>query len=392
MSSSDPKNPEPVHDLLHARRNPLDSIFSPKSIAVIGATEKMGSVGRTVFQNLGRGGFDGVVYPINPKRSSVLCVKTYPSISALPEKIDLAVICTPATSVPAIIQDCVKAGVPGAVIISAGLAYFVARHSVAPQAANESAYNRVMRMGVLRCGYGLWEPGIIRDPNTGQFSGIVYDFMQAVGKSLNIKVEYTLEMPWDSIGVALKSGKIDAHCAGIFATPARGRVMAFSEPMFFSPTVAFARIDDSRFDNNVERINQPDVTTALSDDDITTEIYDTDFPQAKKWNLPQMAPPEELLLAVANHKADVTFNSPGRLRSFERGYPNKIKIIPSSRPLRIFPDSVAVDIDEEQLLHVLNTAIDQQIDSGMMDKILAKYKDKYDVSYIVPVNRPYAWK
>lgn len=99
---------------------PLDSIFSPKSIAVIGATENAGSVGRTVFQNLGRGGFNGVVYPVNPKRNSVLAVKAYPDIGAVPERVDLAVICTPAKTVPGIIEDCIRAGVPGAVIISAG--------------------------------------------------------------------------------------------------------------------------------------------------------------------------------------------------------------------------------------------------------------------------------
>jgi acetyltransferase len=110
-----------AHDILHqTRRHPLDPVFAPKVIAVIGATENAGSVGRTVFQNLGRGGFDGVVYPVNPKRSSVLCVKAYPSISALPEKVDLAVICTPAKTVPGIIHECVAARVPGAVIISAG--------------------------------------------------------------------------------------------------------------------------------------------------------------------------------------------------------------------------------------------------------------------------------
>jgi acetyltransferase len=110
-----------AHDILHqARRHPLDSIFAPKVVAVIGATENAGSVGRTVFQNLGRGGFDGVVYPVNPKRPSVLCVKAYPNIAAVPEKVDLAVICTPARTVPGIIHECVKAGVPGAVIISAG--------------------------------------------------------------------------------------------------------------------------------------------------------------------------------------------------------------------------------------------------------------------------------
>src|SRR5512137_3074815 len=112
---------EPAHDILRqVQGHPLDPIFSPKVVAVIGATENKGSVGRTVFQNLGRGGFQGVVYPVNPKRSSVLSVKAYPSISALPEKVDLAVITTPATTVPGLIKECVAAGVKGAVIISAG--------------------------------------------------------------------------------------------------------------------------------------------------------------------------------------------------------------------------------------------------------------------------------
>jgi len=112
---------ESAHDILRgARKRPLDSICNPKVVAVIGATENPGTVGRTLFQNLGRGGFDGIVYPVNPKRASVLCVKAYPNISAIPEKVDLAVICTPAKTVPGIIKDCVKAGVRGVIIISAG--------------------------------------------------------------------------------------------------------------------------------------------------------------------------------------------------------------------------------------------------------------------------------
>ncbi len=113
--------PAHEHDILHqVRRHPLDPIFSPKVVAVIGATENKGSVGRTVFQNMGRGGFEGIVYPVNPKRSSVLCVKAYPSIAAVPEKVDLAVITTPAATVPGIIRECAAVGVPGAIVISAG--------------------------------------------------------------------------------------------------------------------------------------------------------------------------------------------------------------------------------------------------------------------------------
>ncbi|MBP1611248.1 MAG: acyl-CoA synthetase forming, partial [Acidobacteria bacterium] len=111
---------DPVHDVLRYERNPLDSIFSPKNVALIGATETQGSVGRTIMWNLISNPFGGAVFPVNPKRPSVLGVKAYTSISSVPEAVDLAVIVTPAPSVPKLIGECVAAGVKGAIIISAG--------------------------------------------------------------------------------------------------------------------------------------------------------------------------------------------------------------------------------------------------------------------------------
>jgi acetyltransferase len=99
---------------------PLDVFFSPRTVAVIGATENPGSVGRTVLWNLVTSPFGGTVYPVNPKRPSVLGVKAYPAISAIPEEIDLAVIVTPPPSIPAIIRECGESGVRGAIVISAG--------------------------------------------------------------------------------------------------------------------------------------------------------------------------------------------------------------------------------------------------------------------------------
>ncbi len=101
-------------------RHSLDVIFRPRNIAVIGATENAGSVGRTLLWNLIASPFGGTVFPVNPKRPSVLGIKAYPAITAVPEKVDLAVIVTPAPTVPQIIDQCVDAGVKGAVIISAG--------------------------------------------------------------------------------------------------------------------------------------------------------------------------------------------------------------------------------------------------------------------------------
>ncbi len=111
-----------AHDVLRQERHPLDAIFAPRNVAVIGATETMGSVGRTVLWNLISSPFGGTVFPVNPKRPSVLGIKAYPSITAIPDKVDLIVVCTPAKSVPAIVKEAVACGITGAVIISAGFA------------------------------------------------------------------------------------------------------------------------------------------------------------------------------------------------------------------------------------------------------------------------------
>ena len=111
---------DPVHDILHYEQQPLDAIFFPKKVAVIGATENPGSVGRTILWNLISSPFGGTVFPVNPKRPSVLGIKAYPSVKDLPELVDQVVVVTPSTSIPGIISDCADIGVKGGIIISAG--------------------------------------------------------------------------------------------------------------------------------------------------------------------------------------------------------------------------------------------------------------------------------
>lgn len=102
-------------------RQSLDVIFAPKTVAVIGATERQGSVGRTVLSNLlAVPSFAGRVFPVNPHRPSVLGIKAYSRIGDLPQPVDLAVVATPAETVPDVIRQSVQAGVRGAVILSAG--------------------------------------------------------------------------------------------------------------------------------------------------------------------------------------------------------------------------------------------------------------------------------
>ncbi len=111
----------PSKKKMHRKGNqPLDVFFSPKNVALIGATENQNTVGRTVLWNLITCPFGGTVYPVNPKRPSVLGVKAYKSVTDIPEQVDLAVICTPPPSIPGLIRECGENGVRAAIVISAG--------------------------------------------------------------------------------------------------------------------------------------------------------------------------------------------------------------------------------------------------------------------------------
>lgn len=111
---------DPSQNYIERYPQPLDALFLPSSVAVIGAKDDPGSVGSTIISNLKAGGFKGIIYPVNPKRQEVWGLPCYPSVSEIPGEIDLAVIVTPASTVPAIVAECVTAKVKSAIIISAG--------------------------------------------------------------------------------------------------------------------------------------------------------------------------------------------------------------------------------------------------------------------------------
>ncbi|HAR98663.1 MAG TPA: acyl-CoA synthetase [Syntrophus sp. (in: bacteria)] len=98
----------------------LNAIFSPSSIAVIGASSREGSVGQSIFRNLLYGRYTGVLYPVNPKARSINGVRCYPTVAEVPDPFDLAILIIPAPACPQTLRECVARGAKGAVIISAG--------------------------------------------------------------------------------------------------------------------------------------------------------------------------------------------------------------------------------------------------------------------------------
>jgi len=207
---------EPTHDIYHYTGNPLDKIFTPKSVALVGATEKHGTVGRTILWNLISSPFGGTIYPINPNRPSVLGIKAYPNISAAPEQVDLAVFCTPAPSIPNLIKECVDMGVPGAIVISAGFKEIGPEGAALEAQIMEHARKGNMRIIGPNC-LGLMNPhtglnatfaaDIAKPGNVGFISQsgalctavLDWSFKENVGFSAFVSVGSMLDVGWGDL-------------------------------------------------------------------------------------------------------------------------------------------------------------------------------------------------
>lgn len=208
--------PDPQCDRLFHRSNPLDAIFTPASVAVIGATERPGSVGRTVLWNLISSPFGGGVFPVNPQRQNVLGIKAYPSIDQVPEPVDLAVIATPAPTVPGLIRDCVEAGVKGAIVLSVGFKETGATGIERERQIREQIAHTKFRLigpnclGVMNpikglnatCANAIARPGnVALISQSGALCSAILDwsFQEKVGFSAFVSVGSMVDVDWGDI-------------------------------------------------------------------------------------------------------------------------------------------------------------------------------------------------
>ena len=137
----------------------LQQMFAPHSVALVGASEREGSVGATVLRNLLAGGFKGAIYPVNPKYASLAGREAYASVADLPEAPSLAVICTPAATVPGIVKALGERGTRAAIVLSAGLNAPVGDGRSIKQAALDAARPFTLRLLGPNC-VGLLVPAL----------------------------------------------------------------------------------------------------------------------------------------------------------------------------------------------------------------------------------------
>ncbi|MBL3676824.1 MAG: transporter substrate-binding domain-containing protein [Alphaproteobacteria bacterium] len=257
----------------------------------------------------------------------------------------------------------------------------------AAPALAESAYDRVMRTGDIRCGYIVYPPEMVRDPNTGQLSGSVYEIVEAAAERAGLTVQWVEEVPMTTMFEGLHSGRHDALCSGLYENAARARAVVFAVPVNYGVTYAFARTDDTRFDDDLATIDDSSITIAVIDGEIGQAIASARFPRARTLALPQLSDNSMVLESVATKKADVAFLQKANAAPFLANNPGKVKVA-GPGPVRTYPaPPMAFAPGELRLKFLMDAALREVLLDGTVERIVHSY-DPEEQSYLLPA-RPY---
>jgi polar amino acid transport system substrate-binding protein len=237
-----------------------------------------------------------------------------------------------------------------------------------------TAFDRVMQKHELHCGYLIYPPNFMVDPNTKQLSGIFYDAVEAMGKELNLKIVWQEEGSYDNLIESLQTGRIDAICSGLWENPAKAAVLDFTEPFFFNELAVYTRAGDMRFDHALEKLNSPDVSFAVIEGAMADQIAKSDYPLAKRHALPPLSDFPQLLMEVSSNKSDVTISATHEILTYDQNNQSKLRKVETDKPFRVFPNVIFVKKGETNLQNMLNSALHQIRYTGKLDTIIRAYE------------------
>lgn len=260
-------------------------------------------------------------------------------------------------------------------IIALGAVWLRPYHGRDVTAKKETALERVMRTGTIRCAYAGWAPFFMYDPKTRQHSGINYEIMEAIGKAANLKIEWGEEIGFGNIPIQLSSGKSDVFCSGAWMNVLRGQRTTFTNPMEYSTLYAFVRNDDTRFDGKPEAINNPNTTIIFIEGSSPQVVANSLFPQAKSLALPENDDESQILISLAMGKGDVVILDDFRVAEYNNHNPDKpLRRAAGIPALRVYGAALAVAKGEWELRDMLNVALAEIQLNGTVESIIRKYE------------------
>jgi len=251
----------------------------------------------------------------------------------------------------------------------------------------ESAYDRVLRTGAIRCGYLAYDPVIKKDPNTATVSGLLVDILDEMAKRLEMKIEWTEEVPFVTAFEGLKTNRYDAVCTALWGWAPQARVGELVGPMYYYPIGAWVRADDTRFDKGLAAVNAKGIKISGVDGTFPLEAAKADFPKARAVSLPQISDYTQPLLEVKTKKADLTFMDNNIGLRFLASNPGAVKNIAADPPYKIFGQFIMVNKGEHSLQSMLQGVNNLMILDGTMDRLISSYEPEKGAYYRVP--QPY---
>ncbi|MCB9988497.1 MAG: amino acid ABC transporter substrate-binding protein [Rhodospirillales bacterium] len=251
---------------------------------------------------------------------------------------------------------------------------FLVMGTAAHAADNESVYERVMRTGKIRCGYVIYPPNTIKDPNTGEIYGMSPDVIKKAAEGLGLEIEWAEEVGTATMVQGLINDRYDMLCTAAWLNLPRARYAAFSKPIYYTVVNAVSREGDIRFDNNLKAINDPAVTVGSVDGSAYTVIAQTQFPNAKISSYPDLTDLAQPLVDVMTGKADVAFMENYILNSFMENNPGKVRMVPADRPVKVFQNSYLMKGGEYRFNHMIDVALTHMLNNGEVDEIISLYE------------------
>jgi len=244
----------------------------------------------------------------------------------------------------------------------------------------ESAYDRVMRTGVLKCGYYEWPGTATKDPNTGEMSGLVPDLMETVSKMLDLKVEFVQSSALGLQTEELKRGVYDTFCIDSYYVFSMGKFVDFGTPYAYFPMFIYGRADDVRFKQQSD-LNRDDVTFVGIDGDLSVTLVPYLFPKAKVMTLPATSDAAALPMTIGTGKADAVIMDPGLVKNYNDHNARKLKVLGSGDPVAVYPVGFSVAKGDDKLLRMLDSAVSAMTNTGMIKPLLKQYEEQGGVAW-----------
>lgn len=260
-------------------------------------------------------------------------------------------------------------------IVAWGVIQITTPDTHAKKTTKETAFDRVMRTGTIRCGYFLTKEFLSRDEKTGKLSGAGYDMIEAIAKNLSLKVEWSAEVGLASMAEDLRQGRFDMICVPVTANAARARVLNFSNPVFLLPIYAWVKASDPRVGDDLSWINNEKIRVSSIDGIAFEPIIKRVFPKAKIVSLPEMSPISDMLMNVPAGKADVVLMTPVGGDFFAMSNPGSIKYA-SKTPVSMQPGAFPLPQGDVKLATMINITVDEMAYNGTLKAILNRYESK----------------